>query len=68
MSAPSMYLGKTFAHRDCPHHQWLVMGAIVRNQQDSLLIVDTSNSRNAAFMPYGLFIDALNAGLFSELK
>ena len=68
MSTASMYLGKTFIHRDSPHDQWLVLGAIVRNDQYSLLVVDKSNSTDSAFMPYGLFLDALNAGLFSELK
>ncbi|MEM9008375.1 MAG: hypothetical protein AAGE59_33305 [Cyanobacteria bacterium P01_F01_bin.86] len=68
MSAACLYLGKTFVHRDKPHHQWLILGSIIRNEQRSLLIVDKNNSTDSAFMPFGLFIDALEAGLFSELK
>ena len=68
MSTTSLYLGKTFVDRETPHHQWLVLAAVVKNNQDNLLIVDKSNSSDSAFMPFGLFLDALDAGLFSELR
>ncbi len=67
MLTASLYLGKTFVDRDTPHHQWLILAAVVRNNQENLLIVDKSNSADSAFMPFGLFLDALDAGLFSEL-
>ena len=68
MSIASMFLGKTYIHRDMPQFRWLVLGAVIRNNQNSLLIVDERNSADSALMPYGLFVDALDAGLFSELK
>ena len=39
---------------------------VKRDNRDNLLIVKKCDSADAAFMPYALFLDMIEAGLFSE--
>ena len=66
MNSTCRYLGKTIACRDMPQTQWIVQGFIHRDNRNDLLLVNQSNSADAAFMPYALFLDAIEAGIFRE--
>ena len=66
MNSTCRFLGKTILCRDMPQTRWTVQGLIERDNRYDLLIVNQSNSADAAFMPYALFLDAIEAGLFLE--
>ena len=68
MSSTCRYLGKTIACRDMPQTRWIVQGFINRDNRSDLLLVNQSNSADAAFMPYSLFLDAIEAGIFFEQR
>ncbi|WP_017327673.1 hypothetical protein [Synechococcus sp. PCC 7336] len=67
MNANCGYLGKKIAWREALDAKWLILGIVRKEEGEQVLIVSEHNSTDRALMPFGLFQDALEAGILTEV-